>query len=586
MKLTAPAHDLSEERGIREAGRSAAVVLSGVAIFSFLTLLLTMPLDVGIVDEGIVLSDAMRVLHGDIIHRDFNSLYAPAQYYVIAGLFRLFGAGFMLARLYDLAVRAAILTALFHIIRQQCPLLVTLFFTVVCGLWLLAIGFYLYPIYPCILLSLVGSYLIIPAKEESKPTPIALAAAGACTGLAALFRYDVGFYLLVAHFVSMGLLAICASGTDSRGRRVLEMTMTYGAGTTLIFLPIAIVLVWVSALSGFVADVIDYSLKYYSLMRGLPFPDLQTIWTSPEQAVVYLPLVAIGLALFELPHQLRARRTGRGVASEVPSRAVAYLTVFGSVSAFLFLKGAVRVSPVHMLLGVVPTLVISAVLISLWSRRTPPMRVVAVVVVLLALAPAADAAKREMDLSRWERNRSIAGWLAVNSHLIAPSYDVREACDEGPASGIAKLGENYARVATYIGAHTRPNDQILIALDRHDKIFANPVALYFASGRLPGTHWHEFYPGLQTRADIQLAIISDLKHNRVQWVVRDASFDYVNEPNGSARSSGITILDHYLDQNYRPVASSGKVAIWLALGEVEPPVSRNQCEPTSVKVSP
>jgi hypothetical protein len=53
----------------------------------------------------------------------------------------------------------------------------------------------------------------------------------------------------------------------------------------------------------------------------------------------------------------------------------------------------------------------------------------------------------------------------------------------------------------------------------------------------------------------------------VRWVVRDANFDEVNEPNGSAKSSGITLLDRYLDTNYRQVASSGKVAIWLANGE-------------------
>jgi hypothetical protein len=99
-----------------------------------------------------------------------------------------------------------------------------------------------------------------------------------------------------------------------------------------------------------------------------------------------------------------------------------------------------------------------------------------------------------------------------------------------------------------------------------DKSCADP---YFAAGRLPGTHWHHFDPGLQTRADIQTAIIGDLKQNRVRWVVRDASFDKVNEPNGSAQSSGITLLDRYLDSNYRPVALSGKIAIWLATGEAQ-----------------
>jgi hypothetical protein len=137
-------------------------------------------------------------------------------------------------------------------------------------------------------------------------------------------------------------------------------------------------------------------------------------------------------------------------------------------------------------------------------------------------------------------------------------------CESGPASGIAKLSPDYSRVATYLRAHTQPDERIFVGLDRHDKILLNPVALYFAVGRLPGTHWHHFDPGLQTRADIQAAIISDLQRNRVRWVVRDASFDKVDEPNGSAHSSGVTLLDRYLDANYREVAASGEVAIWVA----------------------
>ena len=174
------------------------------------------------------------------------------------------------------------------------------------------------------------------------------------------------------------------------------------------------------------------------------------------------------------------------------------------------------------------------------------------------------------------KDRSIAGWLALRAGLITRPADAQKICEAGPASGIAKLSPAYSRVATYLAARTWPDERIFVALDRHDKIYANPVALYFAAGRLPGTHWHQFDPGLQTRADIQTAIIGDLQRNRVRWVVRDASFNNVNEPNGSARSSGITLLDRYLDKNYRLVASSGKLAIWLANGKLRSPPFRSK----------
>ena len=84
------------------------------------------------------------MLSGEIIHRNFYSIYGPAQYYVIAGLFKFLGQNFMTARLYDLAVRTAILTMLFYIIRRQCSLLLALIFTAVGGMWMMSLGNYLF----------------------------------------------------------------------------------------------------------------------------------------------------------------------------------------------------------------------------------------------------------------------------------------------------------------------------------------------------------------------------------------------------------------------------------------------------------
>ncbi len=144
----------------------------------------------------------------------------------------------------------------------------------------------------------------------------------------------------------------------------------------------------------------------------------------------------------------------------------------------------------------------------------------------------------------------------------------RDKCEYAPYTGIAKLPPDYARVANYLYTHSRHDERILAALDRHDKIFVNPVGLYFASGRLPPTRWHQFDPGLVSRADIQAAIINDIKEKDVRWIVRDAHFSKIEEPNGSARSSGVFLLDNYLDSNYRPVASGEKISIWLRNGEI------------------
>ncbi len=556
-------------------------MLVAAGIVSFVVLFLAMHRDLSIFDEGIILTDAMLVLHGEIIHRDFYSSYGPGQYYIIAGLFRLFGENFMVSRVYDLAVRSAIVAILFYILRKQCPLLIALIFSAIGGMWLLGIGAYLYPIFPCMLLSLIGSYLVTRVAEGPALSP-AFISAGACTGLTALFRYDAGFFLLVAHLFSIAVLIALSEPRETRVRRVLTAAAAYGGGTAVVFVPAAIVFLVLSPVEAFFSDIIEYPTKYYALMRGLPFPSLLdytaelgsgikglmigVIHHSLRATGIYLPLLAAGLALLELIW-LAVRHLGSGTLRPGDFRVMACLTVFGSTAVMLFLKGGIRVSPLHMLLGIVPALVVFAVLVDLWWRQENAMRLASAVVLLVALFPAVGVAARELDQSRWWKDKSIAGWLALRAGLITLPATEQETCEAGPASGIAALSPDYSRVANYLGAHTRPDERIFAALDRHDKIFMDPDGLYFAAGRLPGTHWHQFDPGLQTRADIQTAIIADLQRNRVRWVVRDASFDEVNEPNGSAQSSGITLLDHYLDGNYRLVASSGKVAIWLANGE-------------------
>src|SRR4051812_21480948 len=86
--------------------RSASfAALAAVALASFAILLLGMGRDLNIVDEAIILSGAMRVLAGEVIHRDFYSLYGPAQYYAVAAASELSSHQFVAARLWDLAIR-------------------------------------------------------------------------------------------------------------------------------------------------------------------------------------------------------------------------------------------------------------------------------------------------------------------------------------------------------------------------------------------------------------------------------------------------------------------------------------------------
>jgi len=66
---------------------------------------------------------------------------------------------------------------------------------------------------------------------------------------------------------------------------------------------------------------------------------------------------------------------------------------------------------------------------------------------------------------------------------------------------------------------------------------------------------------LENRLDIQEEMIGDLERNKPPYVVLDAEWDAVNEPNESSKSTGVKALDEYLEGTYRPVATFGNLTV-------------------------
>jgi len=66
---------------------------------------------VGEYDEGLMVSGAARVLDGAIPYRDFWTIYAPGQFYALAGVFKLFGVSLLASRIYEVLLRASVALA-------------------------------------------------------------------------------------------------------------------------------------------------------------------------------------------------------------------------------------------------------------------------------------------------------------------------------------------------------------------------------------------------------------------------------------------------------------------------------------------
>lgn len=118
-----------------------------------------------------------------------------------------------------------------------------------------------------------------------------------------------------------------------------------------------------------------------------------------------------------------------------------------------------------------------------------------------------------------------------------------------------------ADAARFIDLISALDQRIYVGLTRHDKIFVNDVSAYFMANRLPSTKWHHFDPGLQSSEKIQSEIIMDLERSKPNYIWIESTWNGVNEPNDSAISSGVKILDEYIVKNYLPVKSFGQIVI-------------------------
>src|SRR6266571_5453642 len=69
-------------------------------------------------DEGILLQGAQRILDGQIPYRAFFSFYTPGSFYLVAGLFKIFGDSFLVART-SLAVCGALCSVVTYLLARR-----------------------------------------------------------------------------------------------------------------------------------------------------------------------------------------------------------------------------------------------------------------------------------------------------------------------------------------------------------------------------------------------------------------------------------------------------------------------------------
>jgi len=252
--------------------------------------------------------------------------------------------------------------------------------------------------------------------------------------------------------------------------------------------------------------------------------------------------------------------------------------LLGLATFFVYLKGIVRVSSVHLLQSIVPATVLFFVLIA-WACRdnsdtATPARTrrfalgsfAAVTGATFMFASAATTAGKAYESAH-------ENWLALRPYMPEAPRGLHGALAQicTPSAGMErahcfKPREQDLAAINVLHERTSPTEPIYVGTDRHDRVFVNNIMLYFLAARPSVTKWHQFDPDIQTTRRTQEQMVDELTRQSVRYLVLSSEWSDVIEPNASAFSSGVTVLDEYIRANFAEFEEVGGAAVWKRRG--------------------
>ena len=244
--------------------------------------------EVGAYDEALILFGAQRVGAGDFPHRDFYANYGPGSFYVLSWLFKVFSPSVLVERVWDSTVRSAIVVLVVLLVRTSAGGAVPWAAGLMTLLWLMAYGFYGYPVFPVLALALASVLALVPIFAGDR-RPGRLLLAGALIGGGGLFRYDAavaGCLCIVAV-----LMALIIRAPVGRRARAIGRIVLFLAGLALVAGPVGVVYLLTGTLPDLWFDIVQIPARIYVAMRELPPPGLSILLSSPIEIGSYLPLL-------------------------------------------------------------------------------------------------------------------------------------------------------------------------------------------------------------------------------------------------------------------------------------------------------
>lgn len=472
---------------------------------------------INLYDEGILITGAKRIVHGEIPYRDFWAIYTPLNYITLSATFKFFGESIFVERIYNLVISLMGLLSIYWLFRTKTG-------RILAGITCLLFLFFPSPLklpHLFIFLTLISIFALIKSKKNQF-LPYIL---GVCVGLTFATRLDFGLLVGLVSFITTIILF------KWDYKKIIYSLLKIFAGFMLVLLPILIWLGLNNALGPFFEQVILYPFfGNFVAQRNLPIPDLIHPWQGTFGTISFIfnwgfwIFTTIFFALVLFLGKLKKTKT---------SLIVFGLLFVGSLP-YLFQRSD---NPHLVFVNILGLAFFYYVIFSIQKFKIKYYLISLIVPFLLFYYPVQD---------QLTKMRSSVISTKVYSFYTEP---------------LLQTGENDALESTleYVTKNIDINEPIYVGVTDHSKIFISNVVLYFLLSNEIPTMYHELHPGVVDSKEVQKKIIDEIK--QVKYIIL---WDYFYcEPNESCISTEVYILDEYVENNYSTIETFGEYQILM-----------------------
>ena len=523
-------------------------------------------------DEGLMLQAAARIAGGDVPYSDFWWFYPPGQPYLLAGLWEAFGPSLLAWRIVRVLVDAAVAVLAYELARRRVGArapaggaardegLRGLARWTPFAVWLAAACAMAFPSgphpFPVALALALGALLAV----ERRPL-LAGVLLGACAAWRLEFAAYAGLGIAVAH-------ALSSEPSRERIRRFGRVAGAAFAAGAVLYLPVVLA----AGLGRSWEMLVEYPLFDFGDYQSLPFPldydgPLNTsgpggfLTDSAENLIhFYLPLaLVIGLVGGLVALALRFDRAD-------PWPAATAVFAIGMGHYLLVRADLFHTAPLAVMVAILAARALNpkrakSLPSSIWTQSTSEARERPEA----RPYPAAVSGRATRALALTATAAATLGltWAlaeGLDRRVRGITDEDTRALDLPAADGVRARPQRalaLERAARFIREQVPEGEPIYVTTRRSDLVTSGNPLLYVLAERPNATRYDIAAPGVVTSAPVQREIVGDLRRERPLVVRFTAPITAEPEPNESGRSSGVTILDEYLERDYRQVAKLG-----------------------------